>query len=234
MDWTWIKTISIEDLAKIAKERIPYAFARYGDGEWISLLELRPANKGNCDQHKYFRDMGTAIRTTLVERPTYCLGIQRLATDVYGEKIHLFLDQHKLFDLDWVYSDVLHKSSIKGTFHTLARECTKAIWIGPAHLRPVAMALQCHTFIESKLPNAWDDYQVLLDRAKEVIRPGSLVLLSCGMPAKVLINALQKYQPAATILDLGAVWDPYAGVKSRKYMQVGDYSLPSLLRGCDG
>lgn len=234
MDWSWIKEITIDELALIVKERRPFAFARYGDGEWMSLLQARPAHKSNCDGHQYFVDMGEAIAQTLIDKPTYCLGMQNLAIRVYPGRINFFLEQNKLRDLNWVYADVLHRSSIAGTLHTLAKECFGAVWVGPAHLRALATRMKCKTFIECRLPNSWSDYESLQNQLYDATEMNSLVLLSCGMPAKVLINKLQKQRPTATILDIGAAWDPYAGVRSRKYMKEGEYSVESLLRGCDG
>jgi hypothetical protein len=229
-----IKTdLTLESLSLAARERKPFTLARYGDGEWISMLQLRDQNKKNCDWHYYYPEMGEAIRQTLIQKPAYRLGLQNLAVRLYRAKIEAFLAQHSIPQLDWCYSDVLHKASQNGNLHQFAMECRRAVWIGPEHLGPLAKTLQAKRHIVTALYNVWETFHPLLETTLDAVKAGDLVLVSCGMPAKVLIHQLHKHQPAATIIDVGAVWDPYVGVASRKYMHGKRYSVGDLLRGKD-
>lgn len=231
MDWSWIKEFPLEELCRVARERPPYTFARYGDGEWISLLQLKSHNKRNCDWHYYYPAMGLALRDVLKSRPAYRLGIQRMATELYPIEIGKFMLDHQLQKLDWTNAEVLHRASTKGQLGLFAQECKGAVWIGPEHLAPVAEALDVKKFVVVPTINVWESYGEVQHRAMTAVKKNDLVLVSCGMPAKILIHALQKEHPTATILDTGSVWDPFAGVKSRKYMQAGTFSLESLLHG---
>lgn len=231
MDWSWIKEFAYEDICRVARERPPYTFARYGDGEWISLLQLKCHTKRNCDWHYFYPAMGLALKDVLKSRPNYKLGLQKLATEIYPNEIQGFLLANKLTDLDWVEADVLHRASKKGQLGAFAKECKGAVWIGPQHLAPVAEALQAKKFVVIPTENMWESYGEVHHRSINAVKKGDLVLVSCGMPGKILIHALQSIHPTATILDTGAIWDPFGGVKSRKYMQTGSFSIESLLNG---
>ena len=113
--------LTLESLSLAARERKPFTLARYGDGEWISMLQLRSENKRNCDWHYYYPAMGEAIRQTLIQKPTYRLGIQHLAIKLYRPEIIKFVTDHQLSDLDWCFSDVLHKASQKQMLHRSAQ-----------------------------------------------------------------------------------------------------------------
>lgn len=228
LDWTWIKDLQFDSICQAARERKPYALARYGDGEWNALLKLKSGDKRNCDWHQYFPAMGYRLKETLLSKPGYTLGMQRFATELYPSQIHRFITTNGLQFLNWVYSDAMHKSSMKGTLPLLAKECLEAVWIGPDHLKVVADRLQKKAFVSVPKFNAWEQYNRIESDALDAVHKRDLVIVSCGMPAKVLISVLQKHRPEATIIDTGAVWDPYAGVRSRKYMQEGEFSLDSL------
>lgn len=231
MNWSWIKEFPFEEICRVARERPPFTFSRFGDGEWISLLQLKSPHKRNCDWHYFYPAMGFALRDVLKSKPGYRLGIQKLATELYPDEIYTFLLKNGLTKLDWVTADVLHRAAQKDRLGELAKECKGAVWIGPSHLRELAKRLQARKFVEVPTLNMWESYGEIHQEALRTVRKNDLVLVSCGMPAKILIHALHSARPTATILDTGAVWDPYGGVKSRKYMQAGTYSIEGLLNG---
>ncbi len=61
---------------------IHFSYARYGDGEWNAILG-KADSKGNpgknCDNHKYFPDMGKRLKRIIDNKPKYYIGLQSLA-----------------------------------------------------------------------------------------------------------------------------------------------------------
>jgi hypothetical protein len=81
------------------RARDPFAFSRWGDGEWNSLFGRTHGH--NSDQHRYFADMGADLCRVLLSRPAYMLGIQNLALRIYEGRIEesqvlefLYFDLH--------------------------------------------------------------------------------------------------------------------------------------------
>ena len=51
----------------------PFAFSRWGDGEW---LNIRKAPGGNCDGNLYYHDLGDALQQIVEVKQDYILGAQ--------------------------------------------------------------------------------------------------------------------------------------------------------------
>ena len=52
---------------------IPFIFARYRDGECLAMFKP-DESKGNCDNHKFFPDMGKRLRDSLLWFAKGCSG----------------------------------------------------------------------------------------------------------------------------------------------------------------
>ena len=87
-----------------------FDFSRWGDGEWACLLQSRPG-KANCDGHKYFRDLGEALKGVLASSPKYYIGLQSLAHRLYTEDIDAMTAAH---NLKWCQANILHRANQKG------------------------------------------------------------------------------------------------------------------------
>lgn len=222
-------TFTLDTLCAAAADRKPFAFARYGDGEWIAMLKLKSSSKRNCDWHQYFPAMGQALADTLACRPSYWVGLQGLAYRLYGDRIDRFIQEHGLQGLRWCDAEVLHKASVQGELGRFAKLCRQAVWVGPQHLAPLVEALNGRKHVVVPTINAWESYSEFSVQAINAVRKSDLVLISCGMPAKVLLRDLLAAHPLLTCIDTGAVWDLFVGVRSRKYMRNRQESVQSLL-----
>ena len=212
--------MAVADFCKKLDANERFLFSRYGDGEWGSILEKRKPKETNCDGHRYFTDMGFELREALKSRPDYLVGMQDFALKIYSGIIP-WLEQQKLLNLNWVVADVFHRASARGELKPLAESLRRRnlVVVGPDHLRSVATALEAAEFVEVprkncylKLPEIIRATWTAIDRVGQ----NPVVSVSCGMPAKILIHKLAAAENV-TALDMGSVWDVYAGVPSRKY-----------------
>jgi len=54
----------------------PFAFTRWGDGEWLNIAK---APGGNCDGNLYYHDLGEALEEIVSTKQEYVIGAQDLA-----------------------------------------------------------------------------------------------------------------------------------------------------------
>ena len=203
--WTVTYDGMVDNL-KIAK---PFKFARYGDGE---IYCMKGKSGSNCDNHQYFPDLGAALRQSITEQPAYMVGIQPLSVShIPADVEHFFGHFETLYN-----ADAIHNASISGTLgkFTKALEGRYVILVGPAHLS--CIFLNCVHIVTPSL-NCWLQFEEIRQQIEFHIEGvnNAVVLLAASMMSEVIISRFED-QPH-TFIDVGSVFDPYAGVKSRKY-----------------
>jgi len=204
-----------------------FSFSRWGDGEWAALLTKRPG-KVNCDGHRYFAELSEDLRAVLAERIRqpeqydYWVAMQDLALRVYGGDIRRWLEQAGS-GLEWRCADVFHRASLSGQLQPLldAMAAKPLLIVGPPHLRALRERLPYRHFVEVPAKNCYTDLARIIREVKAVhalAEKPLVVSLSASMPAEVIIHRLYPYLKADSfLLDFGSLWDPYVGVRSRKY-----------------
>ena len=205
----WATTGLVADRLRSSE---PWAFSRWGDGEWSAVLGL---GHKNCDGQAY-EPLREPLRKVLRDLPSYLLGMQPLAMERFGSRIRAWLNANAP-DLPWVNADVFHDLSKQGSlleFIAPLRDRSVMV-VGPGYLRAVKSILPYRTFVEIPERDAYG----AIDRirlALASVEPGTVVALSAGMPANVLIHEFRGL-PETTWIDFGSVWDPYVGKATRSY-----------------
>jgi hypothetical protein len=197
----WTETLAM--INKNLANKINFKFARYGDGEFNCMFGKEGKN---CDKHIYYTDLGAKLRTSFSKN--VITGIQPLSLTLpYADRINYLVK-----GLDLVNADVLHNASITGLLpeFMLALENRRVICIGPIHLATIF-----DDMIIISNENCWQDYEHVKDVLKDLIEPDLVVILCASMMSEVLIKDFEKED--ITMIDAGSVFDPYVGVKSRKY-----------------
>lgn len=202
-------TVTFDSMVDDLKSGKMFKFARYGDGE---IYCMKGKNGANCDNHTYFPALGAALRQSVVEEPEYMVGIQPLSISHIPEDVtHFFGHFERLYN-----ADALHNASISGSLHrfTKALEGRYVILVGPAHLAPIF--LNC-VHIVTPSQNCWLQYEPIRHQIEfhtEGIN-NAVVLLAASMMSEVLISYFEDHHH--TFVDVGSLFDPYAGINSRKY-----------------
>lgn len=197
---------------KLRKQE-PFSFARYGDGEWNAIYGKQGCN---CDGHEYFENLGVNLKYAVESQcgiNSIIMGLQPLT--IASQRI---VDIHKDFpNINWVDADSIHNASIDGRMDQLfdALKDRNVILVGPQHLRQIANWYM----IFVKPVNCWLHYQTTLeDITSEINRTDKPVVLLCAsMMSEVLIDEIHGCFDDATCIDIGSAFDPYVGVKSRRY-----------------
>lgn len=197
-------------ICELIRMNIQFKFARYGDGE-IFCMDGRKGH--NCDKHEYFPDLGKALRDG-VQKADYMVGIQPLSV-AYFHNISYF--SH----LSLYNADVLHNASIQGRLFELLEACAgrPVIIVGPKHLEFFTNLL-----IETPPLNCWLKYEEICTQLEDKLKwldpigdatCQAVVFLCASMMSEVIIDRFKDWN--ATFIDCGSVFDPYVGVKSRRY-----------------
>jgi hypothetical protein len=180
-----------------------FSFARYGDGELNCMIGKQGAN---CDGHQYFDDLGKALAKAFLNPRGVRNSVQRMVREELNEQY------------DWDFTgypdaDILHRASINGEldrFIDAIRE-REVVIVGPMHL---ANYWYDH-FVAVPKTDAWLDKDRIQAELSKFINKDVVILYCCGMMAEVLI--WENYHEDITQIDCGSVFDPYVGVKSRRY-----------------
>ena len=207
----------------------PTTFSRWGDGEWHSVFGRTHGR--NCDGHDYYPQMGRELKALLMARPSYVLGLQSLALKLWPGRVLEWLTQTGLHDLDWVDADVFHDASRHGELDAVrnALKMHPLILVGPPHLAKLNQFLGFEHHVTVPPKNSYLVWERLLTEVYAHADPmpaGGVIAVSAGMPGKLMVDKLhRRYSKRHSVIDFGSVWDVYAGVRSRRYMQGMDVEV---------
>lgn len=208
------RTFTVDKLAAKIAAQEPFAFSRWGDGEWRAVVAPN-ARKSNCDGHAYFPDMSVALGNALRSRPNYILGFQHWPKKVRKPWCE-WLEREGLTDLEWVEANIFHWCAQKGDWRF--REWPD-ILVGPMHLEPVFPNATC-IYVPDK--NCWRATEPVLAALRHELRvrdQHTVVGFCASMAANAWIHTMHHEYPQHTLIDFGSVFDPLAGVYSRRYMR---------------
>lgn len=202
--------------------REPFSFARYGDGEWNAMFGV-PGR--NSDGHQYFPDLGERLRDSLVRPGPYLHGIRLNVPLREARRIAGFLGHHRI-RIPWYDAGVFHRANLAGELFPLVRQlrALPVVVIGPDYLRELeARLFPVARFVEIPRRDCWLAREqieaAVLEHASD--HPAGVVYsFSASMAANVLIHNLHARIGARNwLIDIGSVWDVYAGVWSRGYFE---------------
>ena len=205
-EWYKDYTLIIEDL----KNKKPFAFSRWGDGEWLNIKK-HPGE--NCDGNKYYHDLGDNLRQIVEVKQDYYMGAQSYKNNANV----LRSDYHKYPHQEWINADVFHKASMRvvlGEFVDILKK-EKVFYIGNNDLKKLNFI---DNFLSIPQKNVWKFKDRVMELIKDnVTKDHKIFLFSAGMAANVFIHELWEYDKNNTYIDVGSVFDPYVDKFTRGY-----------------
>lgn len=198
----------LRELQDNLNNKIPFAFSRWGDGEWMTVSKSNP-NDFNCDGNYYYLDLADKLISIVSEKQDYYMGHQ----NVVGA--YTLKDK---YPQNWVNSDLFHELSESGGLNDVFEMFSKehVVYIGNKSLSKLSFIDE---FIEIPYNNVWLKYdEVLLEiKSKIVDSQYKVFLFSAGMASNAFIHDLWKYNNKNVYMDASSAFDPYVGRKSRSY-----------------
>lgn len=205
--------------AGLIRERIHFAQASYRDGEWYCMLGH---SGGNCNGEAYDPALGGMLRNTLLH-PVGQLCVFWWPGETKGLAARAgalkWIAQHKP-PVTWIPDRPFGRANEIGElapFFAAARTRNVTI-VGPQHMeRFPTNLLGDFQHIVVRDGTAWQSADDTVAQVEDMAREDELVLFAAGMASCVMIHRLWggALRHKATLIDIGAVLDPYAGVYSR-------------------
>lgn len=216
MDGVITRSFSIEEMCGKVIGGEPFAFSRWGDGEWRCVLGYQGCN---TDHHEYTEDLRRDLTSVLLGAPKYVMALQPHAVRIMGDEIKRWCADNRV-ETPWADAGVLHTASIRDALEPLleALRPRGVVLVGPERLGALRLfPVVEHVTVPER--NCHEAYADVLERASVAIlrNPGAVACLSASMSANVLVHHLHEAHPEATLIDAGSVWEPYAGVSNRTY-----------------
>ena len=203
-------------IEKLVQDR-PFSFARYGDGEWSCILG---AGQVATAHQRFTPELRDALTQTVTEAHGHdCfLAISPRGGAVQGMwgRIERWIATHAP-DVEWHEKVTWARASQQGRLPDLvaAMRPHGIVVVGPRWLRRLDFYDE---FIEVRPYHCWADFESIVGAM--VPCEGSAISISAGPAAKVLVHRLYPLiGKRSWLLDMGSVWDPYCGHRSRTYQR---------------
>jgi len=195
-----------------------FSFARYGDSDWHSLLEI---NSTNADGHGHF-DSLRQEKLKGLRNPEIRKGYGGQIRRLNGQEVHDWLIENSMEDLVFYQQDIfiymLQDSLAHGTRFPLldVLDNRNVVTVGPDYHRLLGVWMPVMEHVEIPGVNCYQEVDRIADEVLDGIEDGDVVLISAGMASTVLVDRLHgKFQ--GWILDLGSVWEPLLGRCTRTW-----------------
>lgn len=223
----WNETYAV--LLHNIRDSIPFSLARYTDGEWFAIWKEQGSN---VDGHQYYSDMGDALAEVLISRPEYVLGVQWLGMKHHGDAIVSWLRRRGL-DMQWVPGEILHEASQAKQLHRFVEVLRDkpVLVVGKPELERLPLKAKV---IQIPIRDAWTVRKKVISEViafvKDVGRESlPVILYSASMGAEYMIDRVYHESPSPVIqVDCGSIWDPYLGIKTRRYHRSMSVTLEDL------
>jgi len=215
----------------LLKERTPFALARYGDGEFLSILGY---SGKNCDGVPYTPELRYALSETLLYphlQENYHYGMLAVALRFLRPHIEKFIRANNL-DITWAEATFLVAANRQGKLAEFLKtlRSRRMIYVGPKYLRNIdkIVNLRIKAFVTIPEKTAFEERYAIIDRILTVSDRADVIGFSAGPATKWLIWQLfTEIGESHTLFDFGSIFDGYVGRPSRKYQRRSNW--PSLI-----
>lgn len=206
-------------------ENKPFAFVRYGDGEWSAILNDGRRMTGTRSHSLTIPGMQKQLRRSLMEKPKNRRYIVSLRQTALTRQIEVWLYRRGLLK-GWHDCTVFYKASRKAQLFPLIDALRKSelslVVVGPPHLAKLKKRarLPVDRFIPVARRNCYRGIGKAIDAVLDTKEKPMIVSISAGPPGKLIAWRLFKHiGKNSVIMDFGSLWDIYCSVPSRNYQR---------------
>ena len=206
----------------------PFAFVRYGDADWSTITQhQQQAEFGGSIHQLDLPGLRDGMMQSIAEAPdtdSYILatrtGVRKAGTIQYFAWLQ-WLQAHRLGMIDWHDCNVFALAARDGKLWPLVEAVrgvdVPRVVVGPDWMRKIGSSVfPIDYFITIPKYDCWLEFERILGNCLDIPGP-VLYSISAGVAAKSLAWNLYQHRSNGWILDLGSLWDPFAGVVSRSY-----------------
>ena len=227
------------DLYEIAiRNQVQLLISSYGDGEWYSMLSKAGKNV-NGDHFEMFCDR---LKETLTD-PRFT----HFASNPMFWQKHFDADKHRdlassivgLLTLmrvpwvvdyaEWVYKETFADANLSGDLGGVLKLCRERfdtrVLVGGPHLMGLKAfgGLFTHRIETDSSDAYFDGSDRIHNGLMPLSRPTSLVMFCAGLSSNLYMHDLARCHFRGSMIDMGAVFDPYVERFSRKNYRRGEF-----------
>lgn len=225
-----VDELTVADYVGLIQSQTSFAQANYGDGEWKCLLGFVGRN---VNGEVYSPALAAALRTTLLSPVGQWCGTNP------GRSMRIDVEAwvlHRRPKVRLVWKETLSAANVRGELAPFFRAVRErgCILVGPRHLtalNPDVIGHVEHILVPDA--TAWQDVDFISAIILEVVWETDIVLFAAGMATNLLIHRLRPMLPLATLLDVGAILDPYVGRFSRKGYRKPIFQERNMMRNLE-
>lgn len=207
-----------------------FTMVRYQDGEWTCMLKIEPNFTNKIPKYGIEIDkLGDEMLKIIQSNPVYYVSVN---AGTFHERSALVWPYIKKLKNLFVGEVFRRKSVEEGLDDFIeALSSRRVIVVGPSWFGPLKELFN-HVHIVSPYMNPKNKLEFIGFKEEEIIKleqnvseqiniykdENPVILYSCSVPAKIMShNFYKKYGKTITQIDMGAIWDPYCGKKTRPY-----------------
>lgn len=209
-------------LIRKVRSKENFTMVRYQDGEWTCMLKIEPHFTNKIPKYGIEVDkLGDMLLEIIKSKPDYFVSVN---AGTFYERAGIVWPYIKNLKNLYVGEVFRRKSVEEGLDEFIeALKLRKVIVVGPNWLEPLGNLFEnIHVicpfgtlFKEEEILKLKDQVEKKIELAKN---DDPVILYSCSFPAKLMCHDFyNKYGNSITQIDMGAIWDPYCGKKTRPY-----------------
>lgn len=211
---------SAAELTRMIREKEPFFFVRYGDG---ALECIHRKKSQTCDGEVYSIELGEALLScwnSLLSSDRACVGDWLSASfnpgdnryeDWYRELVGTFAPR-------WFHFESLlfmrESEELVDFYRAVRKDERKKVLVGPAQIRPAAVALGAQFINVPMTSNLYQHRNVILDLLRWT--KFDVVLYGAGMAGSVPMIRCWEEFPDRTYVNIGSALDPLFRGRTRK------------------
>lgn len=193
-----------------------FSLSRYGDGEWLCIFGKAGGNSNGC---AYTPELQHDLIQSLMHKdPNFLYGMQRilpsqlLQADNYLRRHHFPIDNW--FDTE-IFADSLQTGDLFPLIKVLRQ--MPVIMIANEEWKWSNQLFEPKLWIKVPRANAHAHKDRVIREVMAYGKP-AVYLFSCGMAACSFVSELHGKIKDSFFIDIGHIWDPFSGLKSRDYL----------------
>lgn len=197
------------------KNKEYFTMSRYGDGEWLCIMGKKGGNSNGCAYTAMLRN--DLIHSLMHKDPNFMYGMQRILPQQLLQADNYL--REKGMRLDWFDSEMFADTLAEGGLFPLIEQLRKmrTVIIGNEEWNWDNTLFTPDLWIKVPRANAHFEKHRVIKEVMDYGKP-AVYLFSCGMAACSFVSELHGKIPESFMLDIGHIWDPFCGLKSRDYL----------------
>lgn len=200
------------------RRREYFSMGMFGDGEWDAVRGLR-TGEYNCQGTEFTDELQNKLRKCLKYRhPDYLFSTPEILTHVSEVGPNYMLAAQTFGKgIEFVEKDMWDDAVRTGILTPFIQQLQNmdVTIISNRHLRKLRF-LRYDSFIEIGFPNIMSALPMIVKAALGEYSEGRVYLVSAGMPAAIITQAIHKAYKKVFALDLGSIWDAFVHIGAER------------------